>query len=298
MTPSQTRDQGPAWLEVRLSAAEPLAEAAADFLQGLSGQGVVLEQGDASDRLLVRAFLAAGPELVAQKARVESYARELAQAGGGEVSLEIIGLEQEDWVSSWREHFKPRLVGRRIVVAPPWDRPKPEGNQLVIVIDPGQAFGTGQHASTQLVLRRLERLAQRDSLPAEALDMGRGSGILAIAAHLLGVGQVEAIDIDPEAIKATAENARLNHVDTGINASQTPLAGLDKQYPLVLANLTAQELMQLAQPLAARLAPGGEMVLSGVLVDQIQEVRKVFAELGLDMLETDSLAGWASLVMS
>lgn len=290
----------PAWLEVLLTAPPPQAEAAADYLTALSGRGVQIApaaEGLEGDQ--VRAFLAAGPELAQQKLQVQNYAKALASlALPGAVVLSFRELPPEEWSVNWKKHFHPRLVARRIIVAPPWEPAAPAPGQVVIVIDPGQAFGTGQHQSTQLVLRRLERLADGGRLPGRVLDMGCGSGILALAALKLGAARALAIDIDPQAMEATLANARLNGLEAGLEASLTPLQELSERFPLVLANLTAKDLMDLAQPLAARLAPDGELVVSGLLVEQIAPVRQAFAGLGLRLVEQDSLAGWAALVLT
>ncbi|RJX29090.1 MAG: methyltransferase domain-containing protein [Desulfarculus sp.] len=290
----------PAWLEVLLSAPLAQAEAAADYLTALSGRGVQLSAApEEAGQEQVRAFLAAGPELAQQKAQVQAYARELAAlAPPGAVTVSFRALPPEDWSLNWKKHFHPRLVARRIIVAPPWEPASPAEGQVVIVIDPGQAFGTGQHESTQLVLRRIERLADQGHLPGRVLDVGCGSGILALAALRLGAASALAIDIDPQAVEAARANARLNGLSQGLEANLTPLDQIGERFPLVLANLTAKDLMELAGPLAARLAPGGELVASGLLVEQIGPVRQAFAGLGLSLVEQDSLAGWAALVLA
>ncbi|MCF8033337.1 MAG: 50S ribosomal protein L11 methyltransferase [Desulfarculaceae bacterium] len=289
-----------AWLEIRLSAPAPIAEAAADLLTALTGHGVILDEPDDGRGLVaVRAFLEAGPEMGAQRSQVELYARQLASGPDGDaVSLEFADLPAEDWGGAWKRYFHPRLVTQRLIVAPPWEQAQPGEGQVVLVIDPGQAFGTGQHQSTQLVLRRLERLADRAGLPANLLDVGCGSGILSLAALKFGAGRAVGIDLEPEAVAASRANAELNRLRHGLEVSLTPLAEIEERFPLVLANITAMELCGLAEQLAAHLAPGGELVLSGLLVDQIPKVLADFAGQGLDLKEQDSLAGWASLVLA
>ncbi|MCB2228115.1 MAG: 50S ribosomal protein L11 methyltransferase [Desulfarculaceae bacterium] len=294
----QSNQPPAAWLEIRLSAPAPAAEAAADYLISLTGQGVILDDpAEEGGPVLVRAFLQAGPELVAQRHQLERYAQELAGRSGA-VSVEFADLPVEDWGGAWRRYFHPRLVTRRLIVAPPWEEASPEPGQVVLVIDPGQAFGTGQHQSTQLILRRLERLADKAALPGRVLDVGCGSGILCLAALKFGAGRAVGIDLDPEAVAACHANAALNHLTHGMEVSLTPLAEIEERFPLVLANITAMELCGLAEPLARHLEPGGELVLSGLLVDQIPKVRETFAAQGLELVEQDSLAGWASLVLT
>lgn len=294
----QTNQPPAAWLEIRLSAPAPVAEAAADYLISLTGQGVIVDDPALPDGpVMVRAYLQAGPELVAQRYQLERYAEELAEEAGA-VSVEFADLPAEDWGGAWKRYFHPRLVTRRLIVAPPWEEAAPGEGQIVLVIDPGQAFGTGQHQSTQLILRRLERLADKAALPARLLDVGCGSGILSLAALKFGAGRAVGIDLDPEAVAACHANAALNHLSHGLEASLTPLAEIEERFPLVLANITAMELCGLAEPLAAHVEPCGELVLSGLLVDQIPKVRDAFAAQGLELVEQDSLAGWVSLVMA
>ena len=290
----------PVWQEVCLRAPAPQAEAAADFLTGITGHGVQLIDESGSVGLVsVRAFMETSAELPAQKALLERYAASLAEeAGEGLVEVSFSDLPDEDWAGAWKAYFHPRLVSRRLIVAPPWEKASPQAGQMMVIIDPGQAFGTGQHQSTQLVLRRIERLAERGRLPARVLDVGCGSGILSLAALLFGAKQAVGIDIDPEAVIATWANAERNGLTKGVSAGITPLEEIGESFPLVLANLTAKELIELAVPLAGHLAPGGELVVSGILVSQIQDMIELFAAQGLKVVEQDSLAGWAALVLA
>lgn len=288
------------WQEVRLRASAPQAEAAADFLTSLTGHGVqIIDELESSGLVTVRAFFETTAELPAQKALLERYAASLAVEADGElVEVSFSDLPAEDWAGAWRAYFHPRLVSRRLIVAPPWEKAFPRDGQIVIIIDPGQAFGTGQHQSTQLVLRRIDRLAERGRLPDRVLDVGCGSGILSLAALLFGAKQAVGLDIDPEAVIATRANAKRNGLEQGVSADNTPLDDVTETFPLVLANITARELSDLAHPLAARLSPGGELVVSGILVDQIGQMSRVFASQGLKVVEQDSLAEWAALVLA
>jgi ribosomal protein L11 methyltransferase len=288
------------WVEVRLSAPAPQAAAAADFLTALSGRGVQLSPHEQQPEFeVVVAYLTEGPDLAGQKAQVQAHAAQLAAlCGPGEMELTFAELPQEDWSANWKQHFHPRLVSRRLIVAPPWEPGEPQGDQEMVVIDPGQAFGTGQHQSTQLVLRCMEQAAEKGRLPGRVLDVGCGSGILSLAALKFGATSALAIDIDPLAVEASEHNARLNGLAQGLVASLTPLEEVEEIFPLVLANITAQDLIELSTPLRQRLAKGGELVVSGLLVTQIDKVRAAYEALGLNVLETDSLAGWAALVLT
>ncbi|MFH1061007.1 MAG: 50S ribosomal protein L11 methyltransferase [Pseudomonadota bacterium] len=287
-----------AWIEVIILAPAAQAEAAADHLVNLTGRGVEMDDfADPPAPVAVKGFLAAGAELAGQKAALDRYAAELAADAGAEVTVSYRELADQDWGENWKKHFRPRALTRQLVVAPPWEQANLSEGQIEIVIDPGQAFGTGQHESTLLCLKRIERQAERQGLPGLLLDVGCGTGILGLAFLLLGGGRARAIDLDPLAVEATRHNAGLNGVAERMQADATPLEAVEGRYPLITANLTAKDLEAVAAGLAARLAPGGELITAGLLVGQIDQVRRAFEAQGLKLIEQDSLAGWAGLVM-
>jgi len=189
-------------------------------------------------------------------------------------------LDASLWEMDWRQHFQPVRAGRRLVVVPPWDRDD-HGGRTQVVIHPGMAFGTGQHATTLGCLEALERLAS--PAPARALDVGTGTGVLAIALAKLGVKEVAALDLDPQAIAAARGNLRRNALSSRVKlacgdltrAVPAPPAGRD--FPLVVANLYVDALVALAPAITSRTAPGGHLVTSGVLRSQQARVRAAYA---------------------
>ncbi|MEE4245813.1 MAG: 50S ribosomal protein L11 methyltransferase [Kangiellaceae bacterium] len=177
-------------------------------------------------------------------------------------------LEDKDWVRAWMDDFKPMQFGQRLWIVPSWHAP-PDPSAVNILLDPGLAFGTGTHPTTALCL---EWLDQADVAGKEVLDFGCGSGILAIAAAKLAAKSVVAVDIDPQAIVATKDNMQRNGLaDDAINSclSSRYQAGL---YDLVLANILAGPLCQLAETLASQVKQGGDIVLSGLLAEQAEEI--------------------------
>jgi ribosomal protein L11 methyltransferase len=178
-------------------------------------------------------------------------------------------VPEAEWRDAWKRYFRITRVTRQFVIVPSWERFEAGPDDVAIALDPGMAFGTGTHASTRLVLEELQALADAGGVPARVLDVGCGSGILAIAAALRWPGATcEAIDVDPLAVAATAENAAGNGVAARIAASATPVEDVREQFPIVLANIQAHVLRQLMAALIARVAPGGTLILSGLLTPQ------------------------------
>jgi ribosomal protein L11 methyltransferase len=179
----------------------------------------------------------------------------------------------EAWRDRWKAFFKPTRIGERLVVRPSWEPVEARTGDVVLTLDPGHAFGTGTHESTRLVLAELE---QRIEGRERVLDVGCGSGILAIAAVLLGAESAVAIDVDPDAIAATKENAEKNGVSDRIRTSTTPLSRVRKRFDVVVANIESRVLIPMARSLIARLSPGGLLVLSGLLATEKEELLQAY----------------------
>jgi ribosomal protein L11 methyltransferase len=172
-------------------------------------------------------------------------------------------LRDPGWATMWQGRFAPLCVGRRLLIVPPWQCDY-DPDRIRLVIQPGQAFGTGHHPSTSVTLSALEELCTNRRI-AHALDVGTGSGILAIAMVKLGVAQVTAIDTDVAAVANAKENARLNRVSNKIRFSTTPLGSINGQFALIAANILSSTLIQIAPDLKARLRRRGQLVLAGIL---------------------------------
>lgn len=215
--------------------------------------------------------------------------------------LRVREVHEEDWATAWKEHFPVMRLGRRIVVKPTWRAFAPADDDVIIALDPGMAFGTGLHPTTRLCLAGLERWGDEGIVArASVLDVGSGSGILAIGAALLGAEPVRAVDTDPVAVASTLENAARN--DVAIRASQGSLPLEGGPFDLVLANLVASLLVDLAAELAAAVLPGdgrprsgGRLLASGIFVDREPEVRRAFAAAGLRVVARDEETDWVAL---
>lgn len=275
------------------------AEAVTNRLWELGAVGVVEEVTPGAAAL--RAFFPPGTDAASLAEDLRHYLGDLAALAlpGAEGSVRVAPLPDEPWADAWRVHFRPVPVGRGLLVCPPWEVPPPALAQgrLVVLIEPGRAFGTGGHGSTRSCLELLERALAGGGV-SHVLDVGCGSGILAIAAAALGVLRVDAIDLDPDAVAATEDNARRNAVADRVRAS---VAGVDgwagPAAPLVLANLLAAAHVTLAPTLAALVAPGGSLIAGGLLAHEAPAVAGVFAAEGCRLVEVAEDDGWAALLL-
>jgi ribosomal protein L11 methyltransferase len=228
-------------------------------------------------------------------------------AGHPEFSQNAPGVKpvhQEDWATSWKQHFHPSPVGKRLILKPSWEDLDSSEERIVIEIDPGMAFGTGTHATTRLCLETLERIIDCSPpfdkplpiSPPTVLDVGTGSGVLAIAARKLGAGRIVAVDIDPEAIQVALENIHNNKIFDDIEISTNTLEHIDGGFAVVLANILAEDLARMAPALSSKLLPGGKIVLSGILNEREEMVLNAYASCGLIHLETTRQQEWSCIV--
>ncbi len=204
---------------------------------------------------------------------------------------EIVG---DAWRDEWKKHFRPFAITRSIVIRPPWEAYAEQPGEQVLVLEPGRAFGTGLHETTSLVAGALE--ARRAELAgAVVLDVGCGSGILALVAILLGAAGARAVDVDPDAVEVTRENATRNGLDERVDADTAPIEAIATKHPVVVANIEARVLIPMAPELSRRVAPGGVLVLSGILAPQKDDVRAAYASFALE--ETREKGEWVALVL-
>ena len=214
-----------------------------------------------------------------------------ARAPGFTCDVRAGEIPEVKWFEVWKQYFVPKAVGERFQVRPPWaTEPVPEG-RLPLLIEPGNAFGSGYHETTQLVLEALERLPLAG---ASLLDAGCGSGILAIAALKLGAGPVLGFDIDPESIENSLANARLNGVEGRFRVAEA--ADVEGPWDVVAANLIADLLGRVRDDLVRLTRPGGTLVLSGLLEGDQDGTRDLYLAAGLELVAADERNGWHSLV--
>jgi ribosomal protein L11 methyltransferase len=262
------------------TAVEELSEAL--FELGCAG----IETRDAE--LPVKLVASFSPEHAPEElaARVQAL---LDDHGLSQVELQVREEPPVDWATHWRHHFQPLAFGPLWVV-PTWLEPPPEA-QVVLRMDPGMAFGTGSHETTALCLERLGELTPLGSV----LDIGTGTGILAMAALLLGADSALGTDNDPEALKVAAENAALNGLAERLELSDREPDRLDRRFDVVVANILAEPLIQLAPKITAALGPGGRLILSGILVPQAEAVARAYQAQGLVEGTITTRGEWARI---
>lgn len=217
------------------------------------------------------------------------------KTGAGRIRLAKI--RREDWAESWKRHFQPIEIGDRLLIKPSWSKRRARKNQAVVVLDPGLSFGTGQHPTTEFCLSELVRCG-KNKAARSFLDIGTGSGILAITAAKLGYSPVHAFDFDPEAVRIARSNAYANEVQSQVRISRADVTKLPilqgRKYDLICANLISTLLIAEHRRITSRLQQDGTLVLAGILKSEFTAVRKIYAKLGLKLALSKSGKEWRS----
>lgn len=209
------------------------------------------------------------------------------------VAIEAGVLRKEEWADAWKRFFHVQRVGKRLVIRPSWEEYAAQPGDVVITLDPGMAFGTGQHATTRACLAMLEEIID-SGVPHSMLDAGTGSGVLSIAAALMGVGKIDAFDIEKEAVMTARDNAEINRVAGAITFFQADLDAFvpGRAYDIIAANMIDTLLMRNAAKLARAVAPGGSLLISGILGHEYESVAAAFSARGLAERTVAAVAEW------
>jgi ribosomal protein L11 methyltransferase len=288
------------WFELRVEILPSLAEAAANFLIEQGSPGITQETikgsaGHKRERLIGyypndRAFPAA-------RKRIQAYLRAICKSPRSDCKLSTRTIREEKWAEAWKENFKPMEVTPGLVIKPPWESWAKKPGQVVIEIDPGRAFGTGTHPSTQMCLKFMEEVIPSFPAIPSVLDVGTGSGILAIAARKMGVKKITAIDTDPVAIDCARANARANRPGPGLSFRTGSPEDLKASFDLIVANLLPQELLSVAPSLSRLAARWGKLVVSGFLARQEKEMAAAFRRQGFEKQSARRQKGWAAWLL-
>jgi ribosomal protein L11 methyltransferase len=281
------------WLQVSLRTDPSTVDAVSNFLIERGSPGVLIQKHE------VRAYFPEVKESAAVRRDVQKFIRGIQRTGAqlGDAQLRWRVIKDRNWNSAWRRFFNPQKVGKKFVVTPPWIKPSRTGQRFVITIEPGLAFGTGTHATTRGCMEFAERAAA--SLRGHnfnALDVGTGSGILAIALAKLGATAVRAIDNDPVALKVARTNVALNHVRDNVMVSATRLSKISGEFSIVVANLTAETIHDLSHDLKRSVAPNGFLILSGILKSKADSVFLWFARNGFKLVLSKNEKEWTTLL--
>lgn len=270
-----------------------LVECTPDESDGYVGQLTMLGAEGIEERDATT-LIKGGPKGVTLSASFASFTEaEAAVEAIGRDAARIETLVGDAWRDGWKEHWKPTRLGERVVIVPSWVEYAPEARDLVLKLDPGRAFGTGQHASTALACAAIERFIAARS-PSHMLDVGCGSGILCFAALLLGMPRASGCDTDPESVEVANENAGSlglqDRVDFNTGSSELFRA----PGPLVVANIETHVLVPMAASLSSLVIPGGGLVLSGVLATQREEINEAYTKAGFTAGRCDERDGWVA----
>lgn len=275
---------------------DPLAlDAVSNFLIERGSPGVVIKKNE------VQAYFACAEDSAVIRRDVQRFLRGIRgmYPDMGEDRLRWRVLKDRNWNSAWRRFFSPQKVGDEFLVAPPWAKLPRLGQRQLITIEPGMAFGTGTHATTRGCMEFIEDVARMlGRKQFTALDLGTGSGILAIALAKMGATRVWALDNDPIALKVAKENIEANGVGEIIQPSLEPVTRLRRVFPLVVANLTAETIMTLADPLAKRVAPCGYLILSGILRPKTRQLLRYFRSHGFRLVKLREEKEWVTLLLN
>jgi ribosomal protein L11 methyltransferase len=250
------------------------------------------------NRVVVKGYLPGGREIPGKLEIIRQQLKELSErnSGLGELRLTVGSVNDEDWAQNWKKYYKPMKIGKNIIIKPSWEEYRSDDGHIVIELDPGMAFGTGGHESTSLCIEMLEDMVQ---IGDRVMDIGCGSGILAITAAKLGAGSVFAYDISDVAVDTARKNVEINnvgdivHVDTG-----NLLGSASGRADIIVANIIADTIMDMASDVPEFLKPGGIFIASGIITDRADEVIRAIEDAGMKIVRQRVANEWVAVAAS
>src|SRR5258706_2756985 len=301
------------WLELTVQAHPEAVESVSELLSRYTPGGVAIEEpfelvdeGQeyrvlAGEPVKVHAYLPIDGKEEEARQRVAEGLWHLSSLGPQFVGdLQTRVVNEEDWANAWKDYYDVTHIGRRVVIRPSWRDYAPKDNEVVLELDPGMAFGTGLHPTTRMCLEQVE---QRVQPGMRILDVGTGSGILALAAAKLGASEVYCIDNSSVAVESASANAAVNSLDDRITVvlgmlDEAEAKRMQSQYDMVLANIIARVIGSIAPHLAQALAPGGILIASGIIEERRHEAEQPLLDAGLKLVEAVMIDDWVTLVMT
>ncbi|PIC68505.1 50S ribosomal protein L11 methyltransferase [Sporosarcina sp. P21c] len=306
------------WSEVSVHTTHEATEAVANILHEAGASGVVIEDSEepgkervdqygeiyALDKgdfpiegVIIKAYLPVTSFINETVENLELEIEGLRQfsLNPGRFTIGITEVDEEDWANSWKQYFHPVKISKRFTIVPTWEEYTPvESDELIIELDPGMAFGTGTHPTTVLCLQALEKYLQPDQM---IVDVGTGSGVLAIGAALLGAKHITALDLDEVAVRAAQENVTYNDADERITVLKGNLLDSIEEPPdMIIANILAEVIMSFSQDAYQLVKPGGLFITSGIIGAKRDEVRNDLMAQGFEILETVLMEDWVAII--
>lgn len=265
---------------------------------GLFGELYELNPNDYPDEgVAVKAYLPVNSFLQETVDDITAAVKNLSvyQIDTGKLHVSVSEVHEEDWATAWKQYYNPVKISEKFTIVPTWEEYEPfSTDELIIELDPGMAFGTGTHPTTVMCLQALERFVKPDH---HVVDVGTGSGVLAIGAALLGASRVTALDLDEVAVSAARQNVALNHAENIVSVSKNNLIdGIDDQPDVVVSNILAEVIISFTGDVASILRPGGFFIASGIIGQKKDEVRKAMTDAGLFIEETVVMEDWVCIV--
>ena len=299
------------WIEIVITCPPELSEALSNFMTDHGADGVFQEE-EVDPRELneiiprsrdeIKAYLPSDSSWQERTAELKHYIEELVELFPDLKSpdFSVHTIADPNWGEQWKKYFKPLRIHRNIVIKPTWERYSPSARDIVVEIDPGMAFGTGQHASTRMCLEALEEILLKDRSSIKKwriLDVGTGTGILSITCAKLGAEKVVALDIDPLATDIAHKNVTINHVGDQVEVITQDIAKYKGQFELIVANLNAEPLIKLRSHLLSLMENGAYLIISGIIEQSIKKIEKSFVKEPLTTLTVLSDKEWVCYVL-
>lgn len=306
------------WIEVNVQVTHEAVEVVADILTAAGTSGVAIEdpqlinnlrnsgtwelcdipEQENTEIVTVSAYYADDEKLQDRLKQIESELAAVEERIGSFRfgNIRFRSLSEKDWANEWKQYFHVTHVGESLVIKPSWEEYTPKEGEHVIKIDPGMAFGTGTHHTTNMCMARLEKVLPAN---AEVFDVGTGSGILAIAAALLGAKSIKAVDIDAVAVRVARENIADNGLEDKIEVKEGDLLrGTEGQADVIIANIIADIIIMLLKDIPGKLKDDGIFLASGIISDRRADVEAAAAEVGMKVDHVDEKGGWVVMQMS
>jgi len=282
------------WLQINILCPQEATDILINELTSLTGSGAQTET--ISDQELIVCYLEKNAAYPGKRHTLDALII-LYSSQFPSLTVDLSTLEEENWAENWKDNYKPTKLTKHITVKPTWEEYDPKPDEIVIDIDPGMAFGTGLHFSTRLALRHIDLLFHGEDTPTTIIDVGTGTGILALACAKLGATKLIAIDNDPDAVVTAIDNIKQNNEQLKIDCSITDLKDIEPQADLIIANITADILTILQGDITPKIKAGGHLILAGILTGgQSSAIIDLYQSSGLILIDENQEDEWTGLL--